>query len=1223
MDIIRFAINRPVSIAVGVILVVMFGLIGLGAIPIQLTPTVDRPIITITTAWPGRSPQEIVDEITKEQEQRLKNVSNLKSMQSISREGASEITLEFYVGSDISRALQDVSDSLRQVPAYPDEVDEPTIKAAEGSANNAIGWIIIDLDPATKDKHPGYDISTLFTALDREVKPFLERIDGVAEINIYGGREREVRVLLDPAALAQRRVSHQEVIEALRAENRNISAGTISEGKRDYRVRLIGQYATPEDLLNTIVAYRAPEGATAASPGTRIPIYVRDLGTVDLGYEKQRGFVRSFGAPCLAMNVIRQSGANVMKVMADLRQRLDEIRTDILPRLDPAAGADLRIRQVYDETTYIQSAIDLVVENLWLGGSLAICVLLLFLRSIRSTTVIALAIPISIIGTFLVMLALGRTINVVSLAGLAFATGMVVDDAIVVLENIDRRRSLGDPPMLAVYRGTKEVWTAVLASTGTTVAVFIPLITIKEEVGQLFFDLTLALAVSVGLSMIVAVTVVPSVCGVLFRHERQKPRASSVSRHSITNLFGLVTSAGKALDHLERTMYWLMSGWRAWTLRPALIGGLTLASIAGSWMLMPPIDYLPAGNQNLVFGGLLIPPGFSVDQMTRYAENIEAQIAPYTKVRPDDPASLASLAPIMRYDDPDHPFEPVGVENFFIGAFNGGMFVGGTSQNPQSVIPIGSLLTGVMNTIPAAYGGAAQASIFGRGVGGGNNINLEISGPRLERVVAAAEMMVAAAGAKFGFGSVSPSPANFDLSQPEWRIRLSDSAREMGLNTRDAGVALRGLFDGAYSGDFILDGRKIDIKVLPSGGRLATKESLASIPVATPVGRVVPLDSLVEVEPANSAQEISRIEELPSVTVSIRPPTGKALESVMREIREEIVKPAEIAGLVDATMRVRLEGTAAKLDEVSTSLFGRTGHGIAAEHSPAQRGLMWASIAVMALGALGGVRALMKAARPHASRNRFYYGAAGALLLGLVLGGLLFGFASNPHWITARFVWALMVTYLLMAALFESFLYPFVIMFSVPLAIVGGFGALRIVHEWTLSNPTIAPQQLDVLTMVGFVILIGTVVKNAILLVEQALNFMDPSRVPGFEDQEPLPPLLAIAASVRSRVRPIFMTTLTTIGGGLPLVIAPGAGSEMYRGLGAVVIGGLFVSTIFTLVLVPMLLSLVLQMREGVLAAFFGGRTDPSPHDDSKDRDGPVSPGPNSPRRREAAMETA
>ncbi len=1181
MDLIRWSMNRPVTVTVGVLLVVIFGLIGLTAIPIQLTPTVDQPVVTVTTNWPGRSPEEIVDTVTKEQEKRLKNVANLKSMRSLTREGSASITLEFYLGSNINRALQEVSDSLRQVPNYPDEVDEPVIKAAEGAAENAIAWIIINLDPEWRKRYPDYDVSTLFDQLDREVKPYLERIDGVAEVNIYGGRNKEVRVLVDPTALAQRGITANEVVNALRDENRNVSGGTIAEGKRDYRIRVLGQFSGPDEVLSTIVSYR--EGR---------PVYLRDIGTAEVGFDKERGFVRAMGEPCLAMNVIRQSGSNVMEIMEDVRERLDIISRDMLPRMDPVVGPGLRMRQVYDETTYITAAIDLVLHDLRIGGLLAVTVLLVFLRSVKSTVIIALAIPVCVIGTFLVMLAAGRTLNVVSLAGLAFSTGVVVDNAIVVLENIDRRRRIGDRGLKAVYNGAKEVWGAVLAGTLCHVAVFLPILTIQDESGQLFFDLTLALSVSILFSLLVAITVVPSASGVLTRISRENARPTKIGA-LFGSLFGLAPLLAGFTRRFSGLIYWAMTGWRGWTIRPALIVVMVALSLWGAVKLMPPVDYLPAGNQNLVFGGLLIPPGLSVEQQREYAQRIEERVGPYLRADLDDPASVKQLQPIMRLASlgsgtPDF-FEPVPVENFFIGAFQGGMFVGGTSQDPQRVIPIGDLLTASMNGMPDAYGGAGQASIFGQSVGGGgNNINIEISGPDLDRVRQAAGFVFGklAQDEKYGFRSVSPNPANFNIAQQEWRLRLNRAGRELGLRPVDLGVAIRGLFDGAFIDDFQLEGRSVDFKLYPRNGRLANKEQLADIPIATPAGRTVPVASVVDIEPGLAPQEIQRIEELPSVTVQVTPPKGEPLQAVMDDLTAKVIDPAKQMGIIDPSMLVRLEGSAAKLTEVKEALLGAppaAGH----TDAPWQRWIMWLSWCVAGAGFIVAVYAIARGVLRR--RGEFIYAGLGLLLLGVILGGVLFGVAWRPDLVMARMVWTVLVVYLLMSALFESFLYPFVIMFTVPLGLVGGFAALRIVHDWTVSQKTISPQQLDVLTMLGFVILIGTVVNNAILIVEQARHFMGHTHLPGEEDKEPLPPLKAIAESVRTRIRPIFMTTCTTLGGGLPLVIAPGSGSEMYRGLGAVVVGGLAVSTIFTLVLVPLVFSVVMQMRDGVRALFGRG----------------------------------
>lgn len=1169
MDIIRLAISKPVGVAVAVILLVMFGLIGLGAIPVQLSPNVDEPIINVTTGWPGRSPEEIVDRITKEQEEVLKNVENLKSMRSTTSESGAGITLEFYLGTDIDRARQEVSDALRRVPDYPEDVTEPVIQTTEGSDENALAWIMIELPPDAQAQFPDFEIATLLDEFDREVKPFLERIPGVAKVNIFGGRPRELRVLVDPVALAQRGITYGELISVLRSENRNIAAGSVPEGKRDFRVRVMGKYTSPEDVLRTVIAYRDGK-----------PVHVSDVAQVELGFARQRGFVRSVNGDSLAMNVIRQTDANVKDLMAELKIRLAEVQRDIVPYLHPEVGPYINLRQVYDETTYIDSAISLVTQNLWIGGAIAAGVLLIFLRSFVATGVIALAIPISIIGTFLVLLGLGRTLNVVSLAGLAFAVGMVVDNAIVVLENIDRRRGMGEGPVTAAYRGGREVFGAILAATLTTVAVFIPVLTIEEEAGQLFRDISLAIVASVTLSLIISITVIPSACALwLPAHTRAK----NAFKRGFQSLFGLAPLMARVVDAGGNVMLWLMTGWRAWTLRPAIIVLMTVASLLGAYSLMPAMDYLPAGNRNLVFGGLLIPPGYSLEQTSLIADRIETEIRPYYEAGVDDSIDIASLPPIQRRSftgEPVAPFEPVAVENYFIGSFDGGMFIGATSNNEDVVIPIGQLATNSMGNIPDAFGGASQASLFGRGIGGGNSINIEISGPNLDQVTAAAGMMMGLAGQRYGYGDVRPNPANFNLAQPEWQIRVTDVGLELGLRPDSVGQVVRGLVDGVFVADYSHNGENIDMVVLPIGGRLSSKEQIRNIPIVTPQGSVLPVDALVEVSPAAAPQSIQRIEELPSVTIGVTPPKGEALETVMRDIREHVIKPTEEAGMLGGAMRVRLEGTAAKLDEVRASLIGRPS--IDGQLAPWQRAVGVFAAVIAVIGAAVGAFALIRSLTRRDAQ--FAYGAVGALLLGLVIAGAVFLFGAAPELMTARMVWALLVTYLLMCALFESFLYPLVIMFVVPLAIVGGFIGLSIVHSATAKNPLIATQQLDVLTMLGFVILIGVVVNNAILIVHQSLNFMR-----GFtgddEGAEPLPPLEAIAAAVRARMRPIFMSALTSVGGMLPLVLFPGAGSELYRGLGSVVVGGLLVSTVFTLILCPLLFSLVLQMSDGLKAA--------------------------------------
>lgn len=1183
MGMLAWCISRPVTVTVAVFLLVMAGLIGLREIPIQLTPTVSRPVITVTTNWPGRSPEEIIDEITKEQEEFLKNTTKLDVMSSTTSEGTTAITLEFVVGSDITRALQEVSDALRQVPDYPDGVTEPQIVESSGDdAANAIAWIILDFNDENLKKHADYDLTTIYDALDTEVKPFLERIDGVAQVNIYGGREREARVLTDPVALAQRGLNHVDVIQALQSENENVSAGSISEGKREYRVRLLGRYTTPQQILDTIVAYR-----------NGLPVYVRDVAEIDIGYTKQRGFIRSLARPAIAINVIRQDQANVIDIMSELKVRLDEVRTDILPNIGGSSaagpvGPDLRLRQVYDETTYITSAISLVTQNLWVGGLIAAAVLLFFLRSWRATGIIAIAIPISIIGTFLILLALGRTLNVVSLAGLAFAVGMVVDNSIVVLENIDRRIGLGESPRRAALRGGGEVWGAILASTLTTVAVFIPVLTIAEEAGQLFRDIAIAIVVSVSLSLLVSIFVIPTACSRWLRPHRN---SKSKFFRSIDTLFGLTIVGTKLVDLLGSAIRFMITGVRGWTLRPALIIVMALGSILGAIKLMPPMDYLPAGNRNLVFGGLLIPPGLSLDQRTIIAQRIEDQIHDYAKADINDPASLADLPPIQMF--PGMPiFKPVPLDNFFIGAFGTNLFIGATSQNEEVVIPVGHLLTSAMNTIPDSFGGAGQTSLFGRFNSGGS-IRIETLGPNLDKVNAATSHMLAISMEKFGATQASPAPANYSIQQQEMQVLLNDLGRELGLTNQGLGIAIRGLFDGAFVGEYTLGSEAIDLVVVPIGGELDYLEQLADIPIATPAGPVVPVSSIADFIPATSPQEINRIEELPSVAINITPPESMPLQEAMLWIETNVIQEAKDFGLIDSTMRVRLEGSAADLAKIQGAMFGITDK----NHPKGNlRFLIGAGILIATL--LAGISAILQSRK--SKNKKLPYAIAGVIIMAAFLGALAFTAIGNPQLLTARMVWALLVTYLLMCALFESFLYPLVIIFTVPLAVVGGFAGLKIVHEVTLADPTKAPQQLDVLTMLGFVILIGVVVNNAILLVHQALNFMRGESDDALEQTdsvlEPMPAVDAIILSVKTRTRPILMSVLTSVGGMLPLVLVPGSGSEMYRGLGSVVVGGLLVSTIFTLLLVPLLFSLVMDMRQGMTST----ETDPSPKPNPK-----------------------
>ncbi len=1041
MKIVEQAIRYPVTTTVGVILLVLFGGIALVRLPIQLTPDVSEPQISIATVWPGASPAEVEREIVDEQEEQLKSLQSLVKMESNSSDSVGRITLTFATGTDLDAALLRVNNRLEQVPRYPDDADKPIIRAV-GSDQQAIAWF-----PVVPDGDEPFtgDPSTLFNFMEDFVKPEFERVTGVAEVNIYGGRERELQVLVDPARLAARRVTMNELASALDRENRNYSGGDFDEGKRRYIVRTVGEYSSAEDVADVVIKVRAG-----------VPIFVRDVAEVQLGYRKAGARTYYLGQQMIVLNAVKEPGANVLEVMGGLRAAEKRINAELL------APRGLRMIQSYDETDYIYSAIGLVQQSLILGGMLAIFVLLVFLRSRRSTLVIAVAIPISLVGTFLVMSWFGRSLNVISLAGMAFAVGMVVDNSIVVLENVYRHRQLGKARARAALDGASEVWGAVLASTLTTVAVFLPVLFIEEEAGQLFRDIAIAISSAVALSLVVSITVIPSMSAKIL-----DAASGAEAQRGFRALWGLVPAAGRWADRLSALVAWVSS---TTARRLAIVFGLTLASVGLSWLLMPKAEYLPVGNRNFLFGFVQPPPGYNLEEATSLH-------GPY----------VDALRPLWEADE-DEALELAGggVDDFFFVALRDRAFMGARAKDPDRVSEVLPIFREVNAEIPGAFAFVSQASLFSRGIGEGRSIDIELGGPEFEQLIALGGEVLGRVQELLPGAQARPIPS-LDLGNPELRVRVDRRrAAEAGISNRDLGYVVSALTDGAKASDYQHEGDEIDLRLMVPRGPEHRTHLFEQMPLATAAGELITLGALADVDVDRGPVQILRRERQRTIKIAVTPPDTIALQDAMERIDGEILGPMREQGRLGGLYRARLSGSADKLTQTFAAL-------------------KW------------------------------------NLLLALV------------------------ITYLLMAALFENFLYPLVIMFSVPLAALGGFLGLAAV------NLVIAPQPLDVLTMLGFIILIGTVVNNAILIVHQSLQLMR---------GEKLAPGEAIPRAVRSRIRPIFMSVLTSATGMLPLILFPGAGSELYRGLGSVVVGGLLVSTVFTLFLVPALFSLVLDAWE-------------------------------------------
>ncbi len=1056
MKLTDYSIRNPVTVIVGVLLLVLFGVIGLNRIPVQLTPDVEKPTITVRTTWSGGSPVEVEREIVEEQEEKLKSVEGLSEMTSESRDGQGEVTMEFRLGTDTDAALLKVSNRLQQVPVYPDEAKKPVLIPA-GEQRSAMAYMVLRALP---DRVESIALEKDF--VEDYVKPRLERVPGVAAVNVYGGREREMQVIVDPRKLAARGVTIQQVVQAVAAGNKNTSAGDFDEGKRRYIVRTVGEYESAPDIEKVVIKY--VQGG---------PIYIRDVAEVRLGFKKADYAVRHLGRETIVFNAVRATGANVISVMSGLTQAIEELNQGIL------AEKNVEIALTYNETNYIVSSIQLVRNNLFLGGTLAILVLVVFLRSLTSTLIIATAIPISVIGTFFLMFIFGRNINVISLAGMAFAVGMIVDASIVVLENIYRHREQGESLREAASKGTHEVWGAILASALTTIAVFAPIVYIQEEAGQLFRDIALAISSAVFLSLIVSITVIPAfasrILGLLKqrRRERAQKRGETAETPQKAGRF-ILTRFGRAFATITTRMVLWVTG-RTWA-QVLVVMGLPAIALTMAVVLAPKAEYLPEGNRDVIFSIMLPPPGYNIGEFEKMAQSLENDFGPYWKATPGSTEAAALDAPPI-----EHMF-------FFARGQTAFMGVKAYDQDAERIQELYPVVRGALAKIPGVIAIVRQPSLFGRGVGAGRSIQLEITGPELDRILGFGNRIYGQLRQLMPDAQIRPIPA-LDQGNPEVRVVPDrDRTSEAGLNAQDLGTMVDVLLDGKKASDFRYEGQKIDLTVMGEPGMVNRTQDLVGVPVKTPDQRLVTLGSVADVRTVSGPVQINHIERQRAVAIQVIPPEKLPLQTAMEMIQEKVVQPLETSGELGQFYHLKLAGTADKLSQTRQAL-------------------------------------------------------------------------------SFNFLLALIITYLLMAALFESFVYPLVIMFSVPLAAAGGFLGLAAV------NAFVAFQALDVLTMLGFVILIGIVVNNAILIVHQALNNI---RFGGLDAR------MAVAESVRTRIRPIFMSTTTSVFGMTPLVLFPGAGSELYRGLGSVVIGGLIVSTIFTILLVPALFSLVLRVQNAM-----------------------------------------
>jgi multidrug efflux pump subunit AcrB len=1007
MNLTQTALKNPAGLAVAVAIILFFGLYSAGKLPIQLFPEIEEPQINIETRWRAASPREVESELLEPQEEVFQGLPGLVNLDSNANPGVSWVSLQFGLETDMQQMLIEVISRLNRLPPLPRDADAPIIHMGEGGggANQALSFFFVQLLPGT----PG-PIENYRPVIEELVKPKLESIEGVAGVTVTTGGVEQLQVVFDPYRAAELGIDIPTVAGIVGRAN-DASGGFVDVGRRQYTLRFAGRY-TPDQLRDLILEWRNGR-----------PIRLGDIADVRVDLADRADVSIQNGNPALAIRVDRENGANVLEALTAVKAEVEELRAG------PLQEYGLSMHQSFDASVFIYRAVNLVTGNLFIGMFLAIGVLWWFLRRGRATVLVAIAIPVSLLATFMVLKLAGRTLNVISLAGLAFAVGMVLDAAIVVLENIVRLRERGEAPNEASVKGAGQVWGALLASTATTVAIFLPVIFLKDDAGQLFADLALTIAISVSISLLVAVTVLPAAA------KRWLTGVKLKDDHA-----GMWNSLAGKLVRLTGTPT------RRWT----LIGTLMSVPVLATWLMMPQLDYLPPVKRDAVDAFFNFPPGANTDL-------IEDEIVDVVVQR---------LQPYM-----DGEKEPA-LKNYYILTWPGGGTLGIRALDQGKVGELQKLVREEITVgFPDTRVFAAQGNLFG-GFGGARSIAILLQSRDTEALMEAGRLGMGLVQEALPGAQVQPWPG-LEMAEPELRLTPNDQRIiEAGWSRGDIASVMRALGDGIWVGEHFDGEKRMDVILRTEGWD--NPEELADVPLATPSGAVLPLGELVDIERTVGPNRIHRVDRRRTLRLNVNPPERVSLETALNVIREQVEPKIREA-----------------LPRDGTILYG-------------------------------GSADSLKTAIANMSEN---------------------------------FILALLVLFMLMSALFRSLKDSLLVLLCLPLATVGGVAAIQILNK-------ISFQPLDLLSMIGFIILMGLVVNNAILLVHQTR----------MAEHEGLSRADAVHQALRLRLRPIFMSTLTSIFGMLPLVLMPGTGSVIYRGLATVIVGGMSVSTLFTLILLPSLL---------------------------------------------------
>ncbi len=1005
------AVTRPVFASVISLLLVAFGLVAFERLPLREYPDIDPPVVSVDTVYPGAAASVVETRITQLIEDRIAGIEGIKFIESRSEDGRSRITIEFNVDRDIDAAANDVRDRVSRILGeLPDEADPPEIAKAD-SNEDVIMWLNLVSDRM--------DVLELTDYANRYLIDRFSALDGVARVRIGGGLNYAMRIWLDRTALAARGLTVSDVEEALRAENIELPAGSIESVERQFTVRVERSFRTPDDFRRLVLG-QGRDGYL---------MRLGDVARVERGAVEHRTFFRGNGTPMVGIGIIKQSKANTLAVTRAAR--------DEAALLNPTLPMGMEIKQSYDISVFIEGAIFEVYKTLAIATLLVVAVIFLFLGGVRATLVPAVAVPVSLIAAFIVLYVLGFSINLLTLLALVLAIGLVVDDAIIVVENVHRRIEEGETPLVAAYNGTRQVGFAVVATTLVLIAVFVPIAFLEDDLGRLFSEFALTMAAAVGFSSLVALTLSPVIASKVLKARGGDTR----TEHAVERAFA--TARRAYVRALSFALRW-----------PAVVVGAFLALLAGAvWLYHQiPGEFAPKEDRGAFFLLVHGPEGASFAYIERYMDEIERRMMPL--VEADEVTRLLVRAP-RQFGS--------------LQAFNTGIVV--FVLNDWSLRRSGWEIMDDVRQRVADLPGVGAVPVMRRGFGPrlAKPVQFVLGGGTYEELAAWRDLLIA----KINADNPGLTDIDHDYKETKPQVRLvidRDRAGDLGIHIGTIGRTLETVLGSRRVTTYIEAGQEYDVILEGERGTQRTPSDIENIYVRSHrTGALVPLASLVTIDEFAASQTLNRYNRVRAITIEANLADGYTLGEAL----------AFLEGLVR-------------------------------EHLPP-------TVII-----------------DYKGQSRDFRTAGGSLAFVFVLG--------------------LVVVFLVLAAQFESYVHPFVIMLTVPLAMAGALLGLY------LTGGT-----LNIFTQIGLIMLVGLAAKNGILIVEFANQLRD--RGIPFDE--------AILEASRVRLRPIVMTGITTAAGAVPLILASGAGAETRAVIGTVVCAGVLAATLFTLFVVPVAYSLL------------------------------------------------